>query len=194
MKYEIIPKPFKLEEKTGNFVFSYNTVIVLNEGCGSEEYFYAKLLSETVKSETGITLKIEKGKENGGNEIVFERVEDDEKMPENVRTLIFQEKCGSFKAPDAETEKYWRIRTESYELFITEKQIRVRARYSKGILYGVQTLRQLIGQCRMCLPALFIQDRPVLANRGFFHDATRARIQKLSHYKALADKASYYKL
>ncbi len=194
MRYEIIPKPFKLEEKTGNFMFSYNTAIVLNGGCGSEEYFYAKLLADTVNEETGISLKVLKGAENGENEIVFERIEDDEKMPENVRALIFQEKCSSFKAPDAETEKYWRIRTESYELFITEKQIRVRARYSKGILYGVQTIRQLVGQCKMCLPALYIEDRPALANRGFFHDVTRGRIEKTEQYKALADKASYYKL
>ncbi|MCR5823446.1 MAG: family 20 glycosylhydrolase [Lachnospiraceae bacterium] len=194
MRVEIIPKPFKTEEKEGNFLLSYNTSLELNENCGMEEHFYAKLLADTVKKETGCDLKIEKGNTEEDNVIVFERLKDDEVMPENVRTLIYQMRDENFKAPDPETEKYWRIRTESYELEIDEKKIRIAARYDRGILYGVQTLRQIVSQCKMVLPAMKIEDRPSLANRGFMHDATRARIQKTEYYKALADKASYYKL
>ncbi len=97
-------------------------------------------------------------------------------MPENVRELLHQEqKLPEWKCPDAETEKEWRIRTESYQLRICGEQISKKAGYTKGILYGVQTLRQMVAQCCLVLPCVEIEDRPALANRGFYHDAAGGR-------------------
>ncbi len=166
-KYCIIPDPFKLNKKQGVFVLPYDLKILMNLNSGADEYRYAKLLSETVYKETGIKAAIEKGG-----------------RPESDCVYLCntcEEKCGE---PEA----------ENYELSVEKTGITISAGSSKGILYGIQTLRQLISQCKMTIPCMHIDDCPAIPNRGFFHDATRGRIGKLDHYKRLADKCSYYKL
>lgn len=195
MNYYIIPEPYKMEKLEGNFYFNYDTEIVLDNFCTEKEYGYAKLLVETVKENTGITMPIRKGASAGTNEICLHILPEEEEMPENVKVLLGMEKGDTaWIVPDAETEKYWKIRTESYELEIAKGRITISARYSTGILYGIQTLRQLVAQLSMVLPCLKVEDKPQLANRGFYHDATRGRIQTMESYKRLADKLSYYKI
>ncbi len=83
---------------------------------------------------------------------------------------------------------------QGYRLSITRKNICITAKEDIGLLYGVQSLRQIIAQKGAALPCLDIIDYPSIKNRGFFHDATRGRVQKLFGYKQLADTAAYYKL
>ena len=195
MNYYVIPEPYKMEQQEGSFYFSYDTEVVLDSLCTEKEYAYAKLLVETVKETTGITMPIRKGVATGVNEICLHVVPEEEEMPENVKVLLGMAKGDKdWIVPDAETEKYWKIRTESYELEISESCIDISARYSTGMLYGIQTLRQLVSQLCMVLPCLKVEDKPQLANRGFYHDATRGRIQTVESYKKLVDKLSYYKI
>lgn len=194
MNYYIIPEPYRMVKREGVFYFDYDTEIVLDANCTEKEFGYAKLLAETVKEQTGFELHIRKGEPDGQNEIYIERLPEAVEMPENVRSLLEQDKAATeWVCPDAETEKAWKIRTESYYLEITPEQVVISAEYAKGILYAIQTLRQLVNQCKMVLPCLEIEDKPALANRGFYHDATRGRVRKLEDYKKLADKLSYYK-
>ena len=195
MSYYIIPEPYKMEQLEGNFYFNYDTEVVLDSLCTEKEYAYAKLLVETVKENTGMTMPIRKGVATGVNEICLHVIPEEEEMPENVKVLLGMAKGDTtWVVPDAETEKYWKIRTESYELEISEGRIDISARYSTGMLYGIQTLRQLVSQLCMVLPCLKVEDKPQLANRGFYHDATRGRIQTVESYKKLVDKLSYYKI
>ena len=195
MNYYIIPEPYKMEQLEGNFYFNYDTEVVLDSLCTEKEYAYAKLLVETVKENTGMTMPIRKGVATGVNEICLHVIPEEEEMPENVKVLLGMAKGDTtWVVPDAETEKYWKIRTESYELEISEGRIDISARYSTGMLYGIQTLRQLVSQLCMVLPCLKVEDKPQLANRGFYHDATRGRIQTVESYKKLVDKLSYYKI
>ena len=195
MNYYIIPKPYKEERTEGKFYFDYNTELVLDAACTEKEYIYAKLLAETIKEKTGFELRIRKGMPSGQNEVYIKLLPETESMPENVRVLLEQDKKEKdWMCPDAETEKRWRIRTESYHLEICEKQIYIEAMYSRGILYGIQTLRQLVSQLLFVLPCIKIEDKPAIANRGFYHDATRGRVRKLEEYKKLADTLSYYKM
>ncbi len=64
----------------------------------------------------------------------------------------------------------------------------------EGLRYGVQTLRQAVRQCGGLLPCLAIEDEPDIANRGFYHDATRGRVQTLDNMKKLADTMAFYKM
>ena len=195
MNYYVIPEPYKMEQLDGNFYFGYDTEVVLDSLCTEKEYSYAKLLVETVKENTGITMPIRKGTFAGTNEICLHVLPEEEEMPENVKVLLGMAKGDTtWVVPDAETEKYWKIRTESYTLEISEGRIDISARYSTGMLYGIQTLRQLVSQLAMVLPCLKVEDKPELANRGFYHDATRGRIQTVESYKKLVDKLSYYKI
>lgn len=162
-KYAIIPQPKSLKETEGVFYLPYDAQIVLSSGCGNKEYKFAKLLANTVKEATGISLNIGKAFEGEKGEIFIEKKE------------------GAFAE-------------QSYLLVSDDEKIVISAGDSAGILYGVQTLRQLFEQCGAAIPCVKIEDTPKLQNRGFFHDATRGRVQTLESYKKLADTAVYYKL
>lgn len=83
---------------------------------------------------------------------------------------------------------------EEYELKIQLHGISIIGGSRQGVLYGIQTLRQIISQYGATLPCLTIKDEPDIPNRGFYHDVTRGRIPTLSYLKWLADKLAYYKI
>ncbi len=87
-----------------------------------------------------------------------------------------------------------RMEDEEYRLHVGEEGIRIEGGTSKGILYGVQTLRQMVRQAGVCIPFADIHDFPGIANRGFYYDVTRGRIPTLSYLKGLADKMAFYKM
>ncbi len=60
--------------------------------------------------------------------------------------------------------------------------------------WAVQTLRQIVRQSAGLLPWVAIDDEPDMKNRGFYHDATRGRIQTLDNMKKLVDTLSFYKM
>lgn len=81
-----------------------------------------------------------------------------------------------------------------YTLEILADAIRVTGHGATEVLYGIQTLRQIISQQGAHLSGLFVHDFPELAHRGFYHDVTRGRVPKLESLKRLADRCSYYKI
>ncbi len=85
------------------------------------------------------------------------------------------------------------VRREGYRLVISERGISVCGAGLAGVLYGVQTLRQIIRQCGCKLPLLEIEDAPKLAHRGLSYDVTRGRVPTLAYLKRLADRLSFYK-
>lgn len=82
----------------------------------------------------------------------------------------------------------------TYELTVNEKNIRIEGAGPREVLWGVQTLRQIISQEGSCIHGIFIHDFPAIAHRGFYRDATRGRIPDLAALKRLADQCSYYKI
>lgn len=83
---------------------------------------------------------------------------------------------------------------QSYKLFIKKSHVIIEGVGNSGILYGIQTLRQIIQQSGAVLPALSIYDTPSVLYRGFCFDITRGRVPTLAYLKKLADILSYYKL
>ena len=86
------------------------------------------------------------------------------------------------------------IKEEGYLLQITANGVFVQAKDTRGLLYGIQTLRQIIRQEGGQLSCLEIEDYPQLQHRGFYHDATRGRVPTLEWLKSLADTLSFYKI
>lgn len=86
------------------------------------------------------------------------------------------------------------LEAEAYTLTVSGQGIEIRGGGGAGILYGVQTLRQLLQQAGCRIPCMTIQDAPDLKARGMFYDVTRGRIPTLDFLKGLADKCSFYKL
>ncbi|MBE5860901.1 MAG: glycoside hydrolase [Butyrivibrio sp.] len=83
---------------------------------------------------------------------------------------------------------------EGYVLKVEEEKVIIEGSTDRGLLYGIQTLRQLVNLQGAVISCCEIEDEPILPNRGFYHDATRGRIRKLDAYKKLADTCSYFKI
>lgn len=83
---------------------------------------------------------------------------------------------------------------EEYRVDVGGNGIRIESGTRRGLLYGVQTLRQILRQSGACVPCMSIHDFPEIRNRGFYHDVTRGRIPTLSYLKELADQIAFYKL
>lgn len=83
---------------------------------------------------------------------------------------------------------------ESYEVIIDESYIEISGADAAGLFYGVQTLRQIVRQRGVQIPALIIKDSPYFKNRGFYHDVTRGKVPTLATLKELVDRASFYKI
>lgn len=86
------------------------------------------------------------------------------------------------------------IGEEAYRLEVGADGIRILGSTDRGLLYGVQTLRQIVRQTGACVPCMRIYDFPDIRNRGFYHDVTRGRIPTLSYLKGLADNLAFYKI
>lgn len=86
------------------------------------------------------------------------------------------------------------IGEEEYRLTVSTDGIRITGGADRGLLYGVQTLRQIVRQSGACVPCMSIHDFPEIKNRGFYHDVTRGRIPTLSYLKKLADNLAFYKI
>lgn len=86
------------------------------------------------------------------------------------------------------------LKPEEYTLEINREGIRIVGGPGGGLLYAVQTLRQIVIQEGACVPLLKIRDYPELPNRGFYRDVTRGRIPTLDSLKKLVDKMAFYKL
>lgn len=86
------------------------------------------------------------------------------------------------------------LKNQEYKLKIDKDYIIIYGGSNAAVLYGVQTLRQILSQKGAVLPCLTIRDYPDIENRGFYHDVTRGRIPTLNYLKDFADKLSYYKL
>lgn len=86
------------------------------------------------------------------------------------------------------------LKAEAYRLTISEQGVEIAGGDGAGILYGVQTLRQILRQQGCLVPCLTMEDWPDLKARGMFYDVTRGRIPTLEYLKGLADKCSFYKL
>ncbi|MDD3333917.1 MAG: glycoside hydrolase family 20 zincin-like fold domain-containing protein [Eubacteriales bacterium] len=82
---------------------------------------------------------------------------------------------------------------QGYRLLITPQLVSVAGGDPRGLLHGVQTLRQIIRQEGCCLNGVEIVDAPSLSNRGYYLDVTRGRVPTLATLKALADELCFYK-
>lgn len=82
----------------------------------------------------------------------------------------------------------------SYTIDIIAECIYITGSDKEFLLYGIQTLCQMITQEGLMIPGTVIRDYPQIENRGFYHDVTRGRVPTLKSLKKLVDKMSYYKL
>lgn len=161
----LLPKPQKQVMKDGKFNVNYRTVIVLDDSCEAANQHHAHLLQEEIEKSAGVLVSVR-------------------------REMTVAEKENGNIYLSVETAE----NPESYRLHVTEDNVSIIGGGVNGLLYGIQTLRQMFRQEGAQISCLEIEDYPQMANRGFYHDATRSRIGKMSWFKKLADTLSFYKM
>lgn len=163
---KLIPQPRQLELQSGSYRVRYQDRITLDTSCGEAAYDYGRLVARELERQTGFSLCLDR------------------------RTSRFHSGIHLFLSGEVKA----RLGTESYELRITERGVELTGGDDAGLLYGVQTLRQIIRQSGPLLPCLSIADAPALPARGLFYDVTRGRIPTMDFLKRLADRCSFYKI
>ena len=83
---------------------------------------------------------------------------------------------------------------QEYHIEITPEGLTIAGGDGAAVLYGVQTLCQIVMQCGSVLACAEIDDAPDILNRGYFLDETRGRVLSLPYLKGIADRLSRYKI
>lgn len=83
---------------------------------------------------------------------------------------------------------------EEYHLVIKETGIVGTGGDGAGILYAVETLCQIVEQCKGMFSCMEIMDAPDIKHRGYYLDETRGRVLKLDYLKRVVDRLCRYKI
>lgn len=102
--------------------------------------------------------------------------------------------CGKAAAGDIFMDLSGELKEQEYRLKIREDGIFITAGDGAGILYGVQTLCQIVKQCGGVLECMEITDAPDRKFRGYFLDESRGRVSTLPYLKKVVDRLSRYKI
>lgn len=84
-------------------------------------------------------------------------------------------------------------KTEGYKLSANENGIKIVGDSLAGAFYGIQTLRQMLETCGEDIECCEIEDKPDMAHRAFYHDASRGRVPNLEGVFKMIDFMAYYK-
>ena len=161
---KLLPQPQHMELREGYFHLGCQDRVTLDADCPISCLDSAGLLCGEIKERTGIPVMLDR-RSGDPHRGIFLRVAD---IP------------GSGK--------------EAYTLSIAPEGVSITGSDEAGLLYGVQTLRQILRQAGGMLPCLYISDYPSLPVRGLFYDVTRCRIPTMDFLKELADRCSFYKM
>ena len=169
MMMNFLPQPKSIVWKEGSFILDYSARIVLENG-EPGAFLYAKMLQKEAEQAAGMRLAVIRGQARKGDICL------------RIRPGIMGEDADSLK------------KKQGYRLQVAGGQAVVEAEREEGLLYGVQTLCQIIRQAGCVLPACEAKDWPDYKDRGFYHDATRGRVPTLATLKAMADRLCMYKM
>lgn len=86
------------------------------------------------------------------------------------------------------------LKEQEYHLTVEKEGIHIVGGDGAAVLYGVQTLRQMLEQYGCVIPCVRIEDAPDMPVRGYFFDQTRGRVLTLEALKRLVDHISRYKI
>jgi hypothetical protein len=183
----LIPFPQKLVKKTGVFRITQEAAILLDSSCDYGDFEAARLLRQEIAAVTGMRLDIMKGS------TALNR------LPGSSSGLIIlvrepAEEARTNAVPLSADGNDGRKTPPSYRLTVGEGMVIITGASGTGLLYGVQTLRQLVRSNSSILPCVEIEDRPDFENRGLFYDTTRGKVPGLETLMELADRISFYKI
>ena len=170
----ILPQPQKVVYGKGQLAIKGLTIGFTSKP-GAEDKFTAQELSRILSNITSSKIQV---KESGttGASIILERTGNPDPLP------VADEKSG----PGSR---------ESYKIKVTTGNIKITARSSAGLFYGVQTIRQMIEGSgdKAVIPEVEIEDWPNLVYRGFMMDMSHFQFPKIEEIKNQIDFLSLWK-
>ncbi|HET7215444.1 MAG TPA: beta-N-acetylhexosaminidase [Terriglobia bacterium] len=175
------PYPQQVREGTGELVATNHVTIDVSSK-NVDDHFAASLLAQDLKSIDGVEATIN-DRASGSPRVVLARTD----TSEGSRIL---DRAG-IKFPAKADE-------EGYVLVVSSREADVVAKSAAGVLYGVQTLRQLFhpgqasGSARC--PAVTIVDWPAMRWRGVSIDISRGPFPTLDSIKREIDLLAQYKI
>lgn len=165
----VLPQPKSMIWGEESFILNYQARIVL-ETEERQAFLYAKILQREVEQATGMKLAVISGKAR------------DYDICLRIQAGCMGEETCSLK------------KEQGYHLSVSKKQALVKAETKEGLLYGVQTLRQMARQEGAVWRTCEVNDWPDYENRGFYHDVTRGRVPTLETLKDMVDHLCMYKI
>ncbi|MGN8067727.1 beta-N-acetylhexosaminidase [Mucilaginibacter sp. SG564] len=168
IKPALIPEPVSLVQGKGTFVIDNHTSLIISSG-SPELAALGNRSNEWINTLAGVTLPV-KNKTTAS---------------EHSISLLLNPALNNLG------------NDEGYELSITEHEVKLQARKTAGIFYGLQTLRQLLSlsgeanKQQHSLPVVEIVDYPRLKWRGLMLDVSRHFFSKDFVKKYIDDMARY---
>ena len=172
-KYELIPYPNYLEEKTGQFILNKHTKMVFPTNIGVDVQAIIDQLADRIGVTSGVVIDMVKTDKNHLDENVF----------------IF------------EINK--ELQPESYNLSINKERVLLEFSGAAGLFWGVQTIKQLFPieiygdnvkkDIRLKLPCVEIKDTPRFKYRGLMVDVGR-HFYAVEEVKKFLDIMAVHKL
>jgi hexosaminidase len=181
----LIPQPREVKTQSGEFRLDSKTRIVVIRKYAGQDLAAAQMLQDEIQRITGRKPKIH-----------FER-----SMP-GWHDMIFLGRAGR----DRRLDHLLRVRglsigpgfnAQGYVLDAQPRRIVVAASTGQGLFYGVQTLRQLLGQDTKepaACPAVTIRDWPAMGWRGVQDDLSRGPIPTLAYMERQIRTLAGYKI
>ncbi len=161
----VIPKPLVTESGSGCYLVGPKTRILVSTD-DPNLLQHADYLADIVKKATGFRLEVGKWEPGGGKQAD----EGKDFMVKNAILLVVDESQDQ-------------LGDEGYDLLVEKKGIRISAKSTAGIFYGIQTILQIlptdifndqmISDQQWAVPAVHIIDRPRYSWRGMHLDVSR---------------------
>lgn len=85
------------------------------------------------------------------------------------------------------------LEPQAFRLTIDDLNVTVIGGDEAGLFYGAQALIQIARSCGLTWPALSIEDRPVLPNRGLMLDVSRGKVPTMATLTTLVETLAHYR-
>jgi hypothetical protein len=172
----LLPSPGRLTRASGAFEIDAATSIALGADAADDTVFGARLVQAAVRQATGLEPPLRKrpAPARGTNQIAL--------------VLVGRDDVTGLASVGEESAA-----AEGYHLAVAAGHVWLVASSEAGLFYAAQTLGQLLRMHGRRLPAVTIDDRPALPNRGLMLDVSRGRVPTLETLYRLADTLAAYK-
>jgi hypothetical protein len=182
----LIPEPREVKLQSGQFQLKRDTEIVVTRKYARENMTGAQMLQQEIERITGQKprIRVERSMPGRHNIIFLGRTGQKDRRLDRLLAAHGLTTGKEFNA-------------QGYVLDAEPKRIVVAAATDQGLFYGVQTLRQLLGQDAQdpaACPAVTIRDWPAMQWRGVQDDLSRGPIASLAYMERQIRILSSYKI